>query len=208
MPSSSQLPYIEKKNLCNLFQLLSSRQAPLFQYSHLGGDNQKYEFGRHDLAPVCAFLKVLSLNWIYDSRELLNRTKETTVITLRSCLQHCNVERGLLASGTLEKKLFQIDPSLQHYCLAMLFSPALGLAGMKLIFLIAAHTVLCFRSLTETVLITHSVSAIAEQCLHSTKGFSLSVSDPPPKPVVAGQKAGRECSWDRSKLTTEILHIT
>ena len=55
--------------------------------------------------------------------------------------------------------------------------PVLGLAGMELIFFIAAHMVLCFRFLTKTVLIAH-VLAFAEQCLHSIKVFSVSHSAP------------------------------
>lgn len=43
-----------------------------------------------------------------------------------------------------------------------------GLDGRELIFFVAAGMVVCFRSVTKTMLIPHSnVLAVAEQCLHS-----------------------------------------
>lgn len=54
-----------------------------------------------------------------------------------------------------------------------------GLDGRELIFFVAAGMVVCFRSVTKTMLIPHSnVLAVAEQCLHSIKATFVSRSSP------------------------------
>jgi len=67
---------------------------------------------------------------------------------------------------------------------------ALGLAGMELIFSIAACMVLCSRLVTKPVLVKHSVLGIAEQCLHSIKAFSFSDSGPRTSRLGVGKGLG------------------
>ena len=55
----------------------------------------------------------------------------------------------------------------------LLVASSISFAGIELIFFIVACMVLCFGFVKTTVLITMDVSAIAEQCLHSVKAFSL-----------------------------------
>lgn len=99
MPSCFQLPYTGKSpQLCNPLQVFSSiiLTSPLSQVE----TSRNISLEGMTYPKLVQFLKVLSLNWVNDSRELLNSTKETSIITLRSCVSHCNKESVFLASGT------------------------------------------------------------------------------------------------------------
>ena len=63
-------------------------------------------------------------------------------------------------------------------------------AGMELNFSIAAHTVPCVGSVTKTVLINTDGLAVAEQCLHSVKAFSVSHPAPPASRLGVGKELG------------------
>lgn len=52
----------------------------------------------------------------------------------------------------------------------------LGVAGMVLIFFIVAHMMLCFRFVSETMLVTHYFLSFAEQHLRSAKTLSLTLA--------------------------------
>lgn len=65
------------------------------------------------------------------------------------------------------------------------------MTGMELIFLIATHSVLCFRFVTKAVLVRQSVSAVTELCLHSIKAFSVSHSASPWELAGVGQEVRR-----------------
>jgi len=73
-----------------------------------------------------------------------------------------------------------------------------GLAGMELIFCIAACMVLCFGFVIKTVLITHQFWLLLTQCqvlLLPTLSPCL-VVPPTPSRLGGGQEAGRTHTWD------------
>lgn len=87
----------------------------------------------------------------------------------------------------------------------------LSLAGMKLIFFVAAHMVQCFVFVIKQCWQHTNTLATADQCLHSIETFSGSHSTPASSlGVVKTRQSGREHSWDRwAPLTKDrVSHTT
>lgn len=78
---------------------------------------------------------------------------------------------------------------LPYFMSGTLWHSVLGLAGMELIFSTAAHKMLCFGSVTKTVLISTRASAVAERCFPASRP-SLFPTLPPQPGAWGAQGAG------------------
>lgn len=67
---------------------------------------------------------------------------------------------------------------------------------------------LCFTSVTKTMLILHYALPISEQCLHSVKAFSVSHFILPVKRLEVRMRLGGDATRQVTQLTKEIFHVT
>lgn len=135
--------------------------------------------------------------------------RRTVLITLRPCALHCNKEEDFLQMAHGKTVSNTAFPAALLFSNVTLCYTGSGWGGINSLH--SSPRGAMFWIYDQASAWQHNnVLAIPKQSLHSTKGFSLSLTPSPPrKHAVGGQQVGREQKWDSwPKLTSGIFQST